>query len=412
MILLNLNSFTLAAVLLLCLQLLSGATTGPLGVHTAIHGDDGMAISWSTVAPLEKNAPLVRYGLISGELASQASGESRSYLDGATVHHHVVLSPILLETTYYYQICVEEDNSAAVGAATSTNGTCVWSKEYFFTSPPSSNTRSLNFAVFGDLGESHHGHHGGATLDWLSTIVDDISLVWVPGDVGYADDSWLHPGCLTRFCYEEIFDSFMEEISAKGGASRVPWMVTPGNHEADCHDPACMLNRSYRESLWNFTAYNARFKMPSDAPSGGNSNMWYSFNAGPAHFISLDLETAYPGAAEEKRYVFKSGGFSGDMIEWLKNDLAAVNRTQHPWVMVAGHHPMYSNGSINVDMQVALEDILHEYQVDIMFTGHMHSCEYCIGIIFVGWASTFAPLSLSSLLFYISSRWFLFCFSA
>ena len=127
---------------------------------------------------------------------------------------------------------------------------------------------------------------------------DDISLVWVAGDVGYADDSFLHLGCFFSFCYETVFDDFMAQLQAKGGASELPWMVTPGNHEADCHDFSCITKRAYREALWNFTAYNARFKMPS-GPTGGNSNMWYSFDAGPVHFVSLDLETAYPGAVSQ-----------------------------------------------------------------------------------------------------------------
>lgn len=62
----------------------------------------------------------------------------------------------------------------------------------------------------------------------------------------------------------------------------------------------CFLNKSYRDSLSNFSAYNARFEMPSKA-TNGNTNMWYSFDAGLVHFVSLDLETAYPGAAEENR---------------------------------------------------------------------------------------------------------------
>lgn len=66
-------------------------------------------------------------------------------------------------------------------------------------------------------------------------------------------------------------------------------------------EKVCFLNKSTRDSLANFSAYNARFQMPSKATQG-NTNMWYSFDAGLVHFVSLDLETAYPGAAEENRY--------------------------------------------------------------------------------------------------------------
>lgn len=50
--------------------------------------------------------------------------------------------------------------------------------------------------------------------------------------------------------------------------------------------------------LSNFTAYNARFRMPSPE-SNGTLNMWHSFNYGPVHFISIDTETGFEGAPEE-----------------------------------------------------------------------------------------------------------------
>ena len=64
--------------------------------------------------------------------------------------------------------------------------------------------------------------------------------------------------------------------------------------------------------------------------------------------------------AEEKRYVFKSGGFYGDMVQWLEEDLKKVNRTERPWLFVSGHHPMYAEGAANLDMQAALEGLFHQ----------------------------------------------------
>lgn len=51
--------------------------------------------------------------------------------------------------------------------------------------------------------------------------------------------------------------------------------------------------------------------------------MWYSFDYGNVHFISIDTETGYPGAAEEKIYVLPCGGF-GDQMTWLEADLKKV----------------------------------------------------------------------------------------
>lgn len=48
-----------------------------------------------------------------------------------------------------------------------------------------------------------------------------------------------------------------------------------GNHESECHDPACVVNpRTLGLPLSNFTAFNARWKMPSPE-SGGVESMWY-----------------------------------------------------------------------------------------------------------------------------------------
>lgn len=147
------------------------------------------------------------------------------------------------------------------------------------------------------------------------------------------------------------------------------------NHEADCHDPACILDKDKREKLSNFTAYNGRFRMPS-LESGGVLNMHYSFNYGPVHFISLDTETGYPGAAEETRYVFPCGGF-GDQLSWLEKDLQEANRHRdiRPWIFAIGHHPMYQGESINQGFQTAMENLFYKYGVDIYFSGHVHSYE-------------------------------------
>ena len=46
--------------------------------------------------------------------------------------------------------------------------------------------------------------HHTLSPQWLSTVKEDISLIWHAGDVGYADDSFLHAGCMAHFCYEQV----------------------------------------------------------------------------------------------------------------------------------------------------------------------------------------------------------------
>ncbi len=60
---------------------------------------------------------------------------------------------------------------------------------------------------------------------------------------------------------------------------------------------------------------------------------------------------------------------------WLTADLAAVDRTKTPWVVVAGHRPWYSSGSICTACQEAFEDVIVQNDVDLVLSGHFHVYE-------------------------------------
>lgn len=337
-----------------------GAGTSPAQVHLALAGTDaasgspnGMAVSWQTES--DTSTSTVRYGTAPGEYTATVTGYSLSYYE--TFHHHAVL-PALSPRTQYYYIVGDENGS--------------WSKEFTFTSAPLSSLeeQSLTFAVFADLGVVN----GDSTINYLKGIQNSTALIWHGGDISYADDAFLHKGCMFSFCYEETWDQFMEEMQPV--VSQVPYMTAPGNHEVECHDPACLANAERREKLSNFSAYNTRFRMPSTESGSGALNMHYSFNFGPAHFVSIDTETGYPGAAEETRYVLPCGGFE-EQLAWLEADLIEANkhRDVRPWVFAQGHHPMYQGNSVNEDFQAAVEEMFYKYGVDIYFSGHVHSYE-------------------------------------
>jgi hypothetical protein len=297
----------------------------------------------------------VKYGTVSGQYTSTVTGYSKSYYE--TFHHHAVLSNLPPSTNIFYTV---GDDAGS------------WSKEYVFTSAPisSAEEQSLTFAVFADLGVVN----GDSSINFLKSIANSTALVWHGGDISYADDAFLHKGCMFNFCYEETWDQFMNEMEPV--VSQIPYMVAPGNHEAECHDPSCLSDADRREKLSNFTAYNTRFRMPSPESGSGALNMHYSFNFGPVHFVSIDTETGFPGAAEESRYVLPCGGFEEQMT-WLEADLIEANkhRDVRPWIFVQGHHPMYQGNSVNEDFQSAMEDLFYKYGVDVYFSGHVHSYE-------------------------------------
>lgn len=128
-------------------------------------------------------------------------------------------------------------------------------------------------------------------------------------------------------------------------AGHKPFMVVPGNHETECHSLVCLNNPELITKLGNFSAYNNRFTMPS-ADSKGVKNMWYSFNYGPVHFITISAETDYPEAPNDT-YVGKPLKSFGNQHKWLIADLegALQHRKEQPFIVVSGHRPMYSSTS-------------------------------------------------------------------
>lgn len=333
----------------------------PSMIHIALAGEQslGIAISWST--QVDTATSVVKLGTETNKYTMTATGASTTYWE--SYHHHVVIGNLIPDTVYYYVVGSDDTSNVHL------------SEERSFRSAPlptKLHEEEWKFIVYGDLGVVN----GKPTAEWMGDNYKDVDLVWHSGDVGYADDSFLHFGCYTKFCYEEKYDEYMERIQDRW-AAHIPYMVMPGNHEADCHSPACMFSKEKREKLSNFTALNHRFRMPSDE-SNGTANMWYSFDYGNVHYVSIDTETAYPDAPEAKRYVMPCGGFAGDMLTWLEEDLKKanldVNRAERPWVFVAGHRPIYESTLNNTfpPLQDAIEDLLYKYGVDVYFAGHRH----------------------------------------
>ena len=115
----------------------------------------------------------------------------------------------------------------------------------------------------------------------------------------------------------------------------------------------------------------------------------YSFDNGPLHVVSIDTETDFLNAPNDSYTLLTTnGGFCdpvagcGNWVPWLEADLAAVNRSKTPWVIVGGHRPVYSVVDANSDgtpsgtslaLQEAVEDIFLRYGVDFYFSGHEHA---------------------------------------
>ena len=279
------------------------------------------------------------------------------------------MSDLKANTTYFYRVGSKTDN--------------IWSREYYFTTGADSkdveNDKQLKFAFFGDM---YISDAPGAvrTIQMLS-MESDLRFILHIGDLSYA---------YGRGYIWEQWSNMISDV-----AKYVPYMISVGNHEYDHiynstssngEDGSGITGIGYHPSWGNFgddsygecgVPTNKRFKMPQN--SGGNNDsssdsddgysngvFWYSFDFDFIHVIMLSSEHNVTDTAV--------------MHKWLEYDLEnSVNRTETPWVIIGFHRAIYctqtldGQNSTTVHLRQEFEDILYQYKVDAMFSGHFHS---------------------------------------
>ncbi|KAJ3675211.1 hypothetical protein LUZ60_004253 [Juncus effusus] len=250
-----------------------------------------------------------------------------------------------------------------------------WSDTMTFDTPPAAGSDTLSFLVYGDMGKApldpsteHYIQPGSVSVakaierELENRKVDSIFHI---GDISYA----------TGFLVEwEYFLQLVQPI-----ASRIPYMTAIGNHERDYFCSGSFYSSTDSGGECG-VPYASHFQMPmctKDRP-------WYSIKQGPAHFTIVSTEHEF--------------GTSSTQFEWIKQDLPSVNRTRTPWLIFAGHRPMYSSndgtsqiplwlrllpfitrniGLSTVDMRFrdSIEPLLLSYKVDLALFGHIHNYE-------------------------------------
>lgn len=372
--------------------------TTPHQQRIAIYGPDAIAVAWNTYAKLDRSC--VQYGISRDKLDKEAcSSLSSTYSTSRTYSNAVVLTGLTPATTYYYKIV-------------STNSTV----DQFFSPRPPGDTTPFNLDVVIDLGV--YGKDGytitannaprsiiptidpelnHTTIGRLADTVDDYEFIIHPGDYGYADDWYLKPKNLFhgKDAYQAILEQFYDQLAPISG--RKPYMAGPGNHEAACTEIPFTTGlcpegqRNFTEFMHRFdetmpTAFTSASKnttaqsLAEKAKSLAQPPFWYSFEYGMVHIIMINTETDFPSAPDgpDGSAKLDSGPFgrSGQQLEFLKADLASVDRTVTPWVIVGGHRPWYTTGTgACKPCQEAFEDLMYKYGVDLGVFGHVHNSQ-------------------------------------
>jgi hypothetical protein len=84
----------------------------------------------------------------------------------------------------------------------------------------------------------------------------------------------------------------------------------------------------------------ASSKYTNAVPS--NTSRWYSVDVGLIHMIALDV-MVYPGSTPDPGPA--DSPYAPAQKAWLEADLAAVNRSQTPWILAFAHHPLYCSST-------------------------------------------------------------------
>ncbi|KAH9774262.1 Purple acid phosphatase [Citrus sinensis] len=232
-----------------------------------------------------------------------------------------------------------------------------WSDKIQFKTPPAggSSEEVLRFLTYGDMGKAplddsaeHYIQPG--SLSVIKAMADEIDngsvdSIFHIGDISYA----------TGFLVE--WDFFLHQISPV--ASRVSYMTAIGNHERDYLGSSGSVYETPDSGGECGVAYETYFPMPIPA----RDKPWYSIEQAGVHFIVMSTEHDWSENSEQ--------------YEWMKKDMASVDRSKTPWLIFAGHRPMYSSlsSSVNNKFVDAVEPLLLDNKVDLALFGHVHNYE-------------------------------------
>jgi hypothetical protein len=295
--------------------------------------------------------------------------------------HSVTIGGLVPNRRYRYRVALKNGQ-----------GVVLSSPVYDFWSPlEPGDPQPFSYLVYGDQGCPSVGWgEGGA---WTSAMaareIDDRPQNPSdadPGPLVLPSRAVHHFGDLSYARgAAHVWDAWFETVQAFSG--RVPLMVGVGNHEYDHtagggggRDPSGVPTPHGFMPPWgNFGDDSGgecgvptarRFTMPASSTErggagGSNGVFWYSFGFGSVHTVVISSEHDL--------------GLGSPQREWLARDLASVNRTVTPWLIVETHRPLYEGeaswdqNAVGIAMRYEIEDLLRSFQVDLVLAGHYHA---------------------------------------
>ena len=288
-------------------------------------------VKWRTDIATES---VVNYGTLLDSLAINKTDKN------STTEHQVTLYNLLPNTKYYFNIGTQKEVLSE----------SVSGDMYVITAPKIGTDQFVRAWILGDSGTDTKGQREvrDAYYNYVETAsknTDKTDMILFLGDNAYNTG--------TDIEYQiALFDVYNEMLKKS-----VAWSCI-GNHDGYTAD-----------SKTQSGPYYDVFTFPKKAESGGiasGTEAYYSFNYANIHFIVLDSH--------------QSSRAVGDaMYNWALTD---IQNTKQDWIVTLFHHPAYSKGSHDSDIEDKLIEMRENFMpmleangIDLVLSGHSHSYE-------------------------------------
>jgi len=341
-------SLVLYSAFLFAMEQSAWAQTITRGPYLQSLAPGSIKIKWRTNTATNSR---VYYGTAQGNLNLMQD------VPASVTDHTVKLTGLQPFTTYYYSV---GSTSQVVSGPSAMHR--------FTTSPIPGTEQPIRLWGIGDFGKANQGQIDvmNSYINYTGNTHTDL-WVWF-GDNAYNDG--------TEAEYQtKVFDVF-ENIM-----TYIPFYPCPGNHD---YNSVCAIP-CFQDPADHDGPYLDIVDVPANGEAGGipsGYELYYSYNYGNAHFISLNSELGSLISSYDWCGTYGAGNFNGSPLhQWLVSDL---NNNTLPWTIVYFHQPPYTKGSHDSDdifelyMKAMRENFLplfDQYGVDLVLCGHSHVYE-------------------------------------
>ncbi|MCH7415064.1 tartrate-resistant acid phosphatase type 5 family protein [Belliella sp. R4-6] len=222
-------------------------------------------------------------------------------------------------------------------------------------------SKAVKFIAIGDWGRNGDDHQ----LDVADQLLNQIKK-HKPSFLISTGDNFYPNG--VRSIHDPLWKHTLEDVY-KNYHFQLDWYAILGNHDY-LGDPDAQVAYSSISRRWNMPARYYSKKVPIR-----NSQEH-------ALLLFIDTNSLIPQFYANPTYgpnVAKTDSL--EQKKWMKEQVNTSGKDAK-WIIVVGHHPMYSGGRVEnydtVAIRKSLKEYIKELNVDLFLSGHDHSLQYLV----------------------------------